>query len=61
VWRGWRWGTSAIPNPWVVGCLNFGWRMSVVLLCGGDKRSQVADIGAAKAHWKKYKRLTRNA
>jgi putative addiction module killer protein len=33
----------------------------VVLLCGGDKRSQAADIGAAKAHWKEYKRLTRNA
>jgi putative addiction module killer protein len=33
----------------------------VVLLCGGDKRSQTADIRAAKAHWKEYKRLTKNA
>jgi putative addiction module killer protein len=33
----------------------------VALLCGGNKRSQAAYIGAAKAHWKEYKRLTRNA
>ena len=31
----------------------------VVLLCGGDKRSQKADIKAAKAYWEQYKRLTR--
>jgi putative addiction module killer protein len=31
----------------------------VVLLCGGDKRSQKADIKAAKACWEQYKRLTR--
>jgi putative addiction module killer protein len=33
----------------------------VVLLCGGDKRSQAGDIKAAKAHWKEYMRLTRDA
>jgi len=33
----------------------------VLLLCGGDKRCQTADIRAAKAHWKEYKRLTKNA
>jgi putative addiction module killer protein len=26
----------------------------VVLLCGGDKRSQARDIAAAKEHWKEY-------
>jgi len=31
----------------------------VVLLRGGDKRSQKADIKAAKAYWEQYKRLTR--
>lgn len=31
----------------------------VVLLCGGDKRSQQAYIAAAKAYWGHYKGLTR--
>jgi putative addiction module killer protein len=33
----------------------------VVLLCGGDKRSQTADIRTAKADWIEYKRLTKDA
>ena len=33
----------------------------VVLLCGGDKRSQASDIRNAKEYWKDYRRLTRNA
>ena len=32
-----------------------------VLLCGGDKSSQVADIGSARTYWEDYRRLTRNA
>lgn len=26
----------------------------VILLCGGDKKSQTGDIAAAKAYWKEY-------
>jgi putative addiction module killer protein len=33
----------------------------IVLLCGGDKSSQKADIKRAKALWAHYRRLTRNA
>jgi len=29
---------------------------SVILLCGGDKRTQDADIARAKAFWAEYKR-----
>ena len=31
----------------------------VILLCGGSKKSQPADIKAAKAHWKDWKRRQR--
>ncbi len=31
----------------------------VILLCGGDKSSQRADIVRAKEHWKDYKRRNR--
>ena len=33
----------------------------VVLLCGGSKRSQAADIGRAKICWNEYKRLIGHA
>ena len=33
----------------------------VVLLCGGTKRSQAADIGRAKIRWHEYKRLIGHA
>ena len=33
----------------------------VVLLCGGDKASQDADIKRAKIYWEDYRRLTGNA
>lgn len=31
----------------------------VILLCGGDKSTQDADIARAKEHWKDYKRRNR--
>lgn len=31
----------------------------VILLCGGDKRSQTRDIATAKQYWLSYKRRTR--
>lgn len=31
----------------------------VLLLCGGDKRSQVKDIKIAKAYWREYQELKR--
>jgi len=31
----------------------------VILLCGGDKSTQRADIARAKEHWKDYKRRNR--
>ena len=31
----------------------------VILLCGGDKSTQDADITRAKEHWKDYKRRNR--
>lgn len=31
-------------------------RIAVILLCGGDKRSQQADIADATAFWKEYQR-----
>lgn len=34
-------------------------RERVLLLCGGDKRKQAADITRAVAYWKDYKRRTR--
>jgi len=33
-------------------------RMCVLLLCGGDKRKQTADIKRAVAYWRDYKRRT---
>lgn len=30
----------------------------VILLCGGDKRTQTRDITTAKEYWKSYKRRT---
>jgi putative addiction module killer protein len=33
----------------------------VILLCGGDKRTQNADIRAAKTYWAQYKQEKRNA
>jgi putative addiction module killer protein len=41
-------------------CAEHG-RAIVVLLCGGDKGSQRADIAKAKALWADYKRITGNA
>ena len=32
-------------------------RYIVILLCGGDKKSQEADIKTAKALWKEYKEM----
>jgi len=29
----------------------------VLLLCGGDKKTQAADIRQAKAHWAEFKRI----
>lgn len=34
-------------------------RTCVLLLCGGDKRKQPADIKRAVRHWKDYRRRTR--
>jgi len=31
----------------------------VLLFCGGDKRSQTADIKTAKGHWRDYEQRTR--
>jgi len=28
---------------------------AVILLCGGDKSTQAADIGRAKQYWKEYR------
>ncbi len=36
-------------------------RRRVLLLCGGDKRKQVADIKRAVNYWEDYKRRTGNA
>jgi putative addiction module killer protein len=36
-------------------------RMIVILLCGGDKRTQNADIAAAKSFWRAFKKEQRNA
>ncbi|TAJ24887.1 MAG: type II toxin-antitoxin system RelE/ParE family toxin, partial [Nitrospirae bacterium] len=33
----------------------------VLLLCGGDKRTQTRDIRNAKAYWKDYKRRANHA
>jgi putative component of toxin-antitoxin plasmid stabilization module len=33
-------------------------RACVLLLCGGDKRKQSADIKKARAYWKDYKKGT---
>ena len=33
-------------------------RACVLLLCGGDKRKQSADIKRARAYWKDYKKRT---
>jgi putative addiction module killer protein len=30
----------------------------VILLCGGDKRTQARDIATAKQYWQSYKRRT---
>jgi len=35
-----------------------GGRSVVLLLYGGDKRTQTADIATALEHWKDYKRRT---
>jgi len=35
-----------------------GGRFVCLLLCGGDKRTQTADIGRALKYWKDYKRRT---
>ena len=32
----------------------------VLLLCGGDKRSQKADVKTAKAYWRDYEQRTRS-
>ena len=34
-------------------------KMVVILLCGGDKRSQKTDIKTAKAYWRDYEQRTR--
>lgn len=34
-------------------------RQVVLLLCGGNKRSQKADIKTAKAYWRDYEQRTR--
>ena len=36
-------------------------RAVVVLLCGGEKKSQRADIQTAKAYWTDYRRLVPGA
>ena len=36
-------------------------RSCVLLLCGGDKRKQAADIKRAVEYWRDYKRRTRKA
>jgi len=36
-------------------------RACVLLLCGGDKRKQTADIQRAVAYWRDYKRRTNKA
>jgi putative component of toxin-antitoxin plasmid stabilization module len=33
-------------------------KVLVLLLCGGDKRMQAADIKRATGHWNDYKRRT---
>lgn len=35
-------------------------RMCVLLLCGGDKRKQAADIRRAVAYWKDYRKRTKD-
>ena len=36
-------------------------KLVVILLCGGDKRSQKTDIKTAKAYWKDYEQRTRTS
>ena len=67
-WNGWRSGTSATPGFFATESreLRIDWgpgyrvyfgrdgRTVIVLLCGGDKRRQDADIEKAVELWQEY-------
>ena len=72
---GWRWETLATASRCAKACASCGsiggraigsitalaGRSCVLLLCGGDKRKQAADIKRAVRYWEDYKRRTGRA
>jgi putative addiction module killer protein len=54
-------GSGVMEFKWASGIrvyFGFDKGVMVILLCGGDKKTQNSDIGFAKKYWKNYKERT---